>query len=258
MRRALKHHQQLSIPVYARTLDKNGQLRGARKGDKKRVGVGRPRSGPRASERHTTRPALRASQPVHVILRAHADVKSLRTPAMLHAIREALITLAKHEDSFRVIQFSLQRQHIHLLVEARDRSALWRGMQAFGISAAKHINRLLVGADGARRRGSVFPDRYHAVILKSRRQVRNVISYVLNNWRHHDEDRGRSWHLDPFSSAVTFEGWKERAHRDGERFLQPPTYVSPLVWAPKTWLLTTGWRHHGLISAYERPGGGSE
>ncbi|HEY6037334.1 MAG TPA: transposase, partial [Kofleriaceae bacterium] len=121
---------------------------------------------------------------------------------------------------FRVVQFSVQRTHIHLLVEANDRLALAKGMQAFGISAAKHINALIRDEAGKRRRGSVFPDRYHVKILKTPRQVRNCLTYVLNNWRHHGEDQGercRAWHLDPFSSAVTFEGWKERESRDGQR-----------------------------------------
>ena len=176
---------------------------------------------------------------------------------MLFAIREALITLAKREDRFRVVQFSVQRRHVHLLVEAGDRMALARGMQAFCISAAKHINAIIVDANGERRRGSVFPDRYHAVILNSRKQVRNCLAYVLNNWRRHGEDRKRTWLLDPYSSAVCFEGWKERAERGG-RFVQPASYVSPLVWAPKTWLLAEGWRIYGLISAHERPGGDEE
>jgi hypothetical protein len=79
----------------------------------------------------------------------------------------------------------------------------------------------------------------------------------MNNWRHHGEDRRERWQLDPFSSAVAFEGWKEREMRDG-RFVQPPGYVSPLVWAPSTWLLSIGWRQHGLISAFEVPGAGDE
>ena len=214
-------------------------------------GRGRPIKGDRKGEGHRKRPRLRSTEPVHVVLRAHADVGTLRTPAMMHAIRDALITLAKRADEFRVVQFSVQRRHVHLLVEATDRMALARGMQAFAISAAKHINALLG------RRGSVFPDRYHSVILRSRKQVRNCLAYVLNNWRHHEEDRSVSWQLDPFSSAVMFHGWKERAARGG-CYLRPPTYVSPLVWPPKTWLLAHGWQLYGLISAHERPGPSTE
>src|ERR1700712_1514123 len=202
-RRGLKRHQQQSFPTYSKRLDKNQQLRGARKGER-RKGVGRPKKGSRASERHEKRLALRASWPAHVIMRAHTAIGSLRKPDIFHAIREALITVWKLEDSFHVVQFSVQRTHIHLLVEASDRLALAKGMQTFGISAPKTINALIRDEDGKRRRGSVFPDRYHVKILKTPRQVRNCLSYVLNNWRHHGEDKGpraRTWHLDPFSSA---------------------------------------------------------
>src|SRR3569832_52096 len=259
-RRGLKRHQQQSFPSYSMTLDKNEQLRGARKGERRKR-VGRPKKGARASERHKRRLALRASWPAHVILRAHPEIGSLRRGAVFHAIREALITVAKLEESFHIVQFSVQRTHIHLLVEASDRLALAKGMQTFGISAAKHINALIRDEEGKRRRGSVFPDRYHVKILKTPRQVRNCLSYVLNNWRHHDEDkseRSRTWQLDPFSSAVTFEGWKERESRDGQRYVQPPSYLAPLVCAPRSWLLNVGWRRYGLISACEIPGRGDE
>lgn len=257
-RRALKKHVQQAISRYAKRLDKNQQLRGARKGER-RKGVGRPRKGARAGEPHVIRTAFAASNPLHVIMRAHPDIGSLRDQLVLHAIREALITVFKYDD-FHIVQFSVQRTHVHLLVEASGRIALGRGMQAFGISAAKHINALIRDENGKRRRGAVFPDRYFVRVLKTPRQVRNCLAYVLNNWRHHDEDRGaqsRTWKIDPFSSAITFEGWKEQESRGG-RFVQPPTFVAPLVWEPATWLLTTGWRRYGLISAFEVPGGGAE
>ncbi|HEY6039856.1 MAG TPA: hypothetical protein VIV58_36495, partial [Kofleriaceae bacterium] len=146
-RRGLKRHQQQNFPAYSKKLDKHQQLRGARKGER-RKNVGRPKKGPRASERHERRLALRPSWPAHVILRAHPELGSLRTDEVFHAIREALITVAKLEASFHVVQFSVQRTHIHLMVEASDRLALAKGMQTFGISAAKHINALIVDADG--------------------------------------------------------------------------------------------------------------
>ena len=256
MPRARKHHvqQELRMP---RRLDKNGQLRGG-----PRPGAGRPKKPieqGRASERHQVREAFRSNEPVHVILRAHRDVGSLRKGEVLHAIRDALITVFRIDD-FHIVHFSLQRTHIHLLVEARGRTALAKGMQAFGISAAKHINGLIRDGQGRRRRGPVFPDRYHVRILNTPTQVRNCLAYVLNNWRHHGEDRSarsRTWKLDPFSSAITFDGWKEREGR-ASRFIQPPAFVAPLVWEPATWLLKAGWRKRGLISAFQVPGGGAE
>src|SRR5690348_1967065 len=102
-RRALKRHQQQSFPTYAKKLDKNHQLRGARKGEHRKK-VGRPKKRLRASERHKTRLPLHARWPAHVILRADPAVGSLRKDDVFHAIREARITVAKLENSFHVVQ----------------------------------------------------------------------------------------------------------------------------------------------------------
>ncbi|MEO9156766.1 MAG: transposase [Kofleriaceae bacterium] len=124
---------------------------------------------------------------MHVILRASTDLGSLRTPEVFEAIREATLVAFKLEDSFHIVHYSIQRTHIHMIVEASDRLALAKGMQVFGISAAKQINAAVPLREGKRRRGTVFADRYHAVILTNPAQVRNTLRYVLNNWRHHGE-----------------------------------------------------------------------
>jgi len=250
-----KHHVQLDLPKLNRKPDKNQQFRG---GTHKRTG--RPKRGTRASERHKVRPHLPPNHPVHVIMRASADLGSLRTHGVFMAIREATLVASKLEDRFHIVHFSIQRSHIHMIVEAKDRLALANGMKVFGISAAKHINATIRSADGVRRRGTVFADRYHAVILSSPRQVRNTLSYVLNNWRHHREDKRplrRPWKIDPYSSALAFDGWKERDEA-GTRFRLPIGYDGPLVWLPKSWLLSVGWRKRGLVSIFEVPSGGAE
>lgn len=238
--------RQMMFACYARSLDKNGQLRGARKGEKRR-GVGRPPRGPRSSEPHKRRERFRRCTPVHVIIRVHESIASLRRADAMAAIRRALVTTAKRRLRFRICHFTVQNKHLHLIVEADDNFVLAKGMQGFEISAAKHLNAALRQANGRRRRGTVFPDRYHAVRLTSPRQVRNTLNYVLNNWRHHREDRRVNWRIDPFSSAVTFDGW-----RDG-RFRIPLDYVVPLVWLPLTWLLARGWRKRGLIDPDDVP-----
>jgi REP element-mobilizing transposase RayT len=222
----------------------------------KRKGAGRPPKGPRSSERHETRPVLKASQPVHVVMRIVADVGSLRKRHLYKALREATATSLRRRD-FRIVHVSIQATHVHAIVEADDRVALARGMQGFQISAARHINTAISKRTGEPRRGKVFADRYHARILKTPREVRNAIAYVLNNWRHHDEDRAafaRSWKIDPYSSASQFGGWKEL---EDSAFLFPrrATYDPLWVWLPRTWLLKTGWRQHGLIQTAEIPGG---
>ena len=222
----------------------------------KRKGAGRPRKGTRSSERHQVRPRLRASEPVHVTIRALPAISSLRKRDMFLAVREATICIAKYED-VRIVHISIQGTHLHLIVEAHDRLALAKGMQAFQISAAKQINRVVLERTGTKRRGSVFTDRYHARILRTPREVRNCIAYVLNNWRHHGEHEAtfaRGWTVDPYSSGSSFSGWKEL--EDAEVMPHPPaTYRALIVWRPKSYLLSTLWRRHGLIRVDEIPGG---
>jgi hypothetical protein len=242
-------------------LDKNGQRRGG-----KRKGAGRPKSGARASEKHKRRPKLSAYEPVHVVMHARKGIGSLRTHAIFKAIKEATFTAFAHDEraigkadasaatgkvarAFHIVHLSIQSTHIHLIVEASDRMALARGMQAFGISAARHINAALD------RRGNVFSDRYFPRVLKTPTQVRNCIAYVLNNWKHHGESVAslrRPWPVDPYSTASFFDGWKEL---DGQRLVVPSGYDGPMVWWPKTWLLSEGWRKRGLISMHFVPGG---
>jgi hypothetical protein len=139
------------------------------------------------------------------------------------------------------VELSIQRSHLHLIVEASDEVALARGMQGFQVSAARRVNAALATGDRKRRRrGSVFSDRYHAGIITTPRQARHTIAYVLGNWRKHREDLNpavRGWKLDWFSSAPSFAGWSER--------LAGPTpcgYVALHVRAAQTWLMREGWK----------------
>jgi len=138
--------------------------------------------------------------------------------------------------------------HVHLIVEAHDKRALSRGMQGLAIRIAKAINR-------GERRGKVFRDRYHAIVLATPRHVRNALAYVILNARRHDRNRdGASW-IDPFSSGYWFDGWRrdvERLKRESARHLDF-SFESPCA-APRTWLLGVGWRFRGLIDPSEIPG----
>src|SRR5215467_10025105 len=141
----------------------------------KRRGAGRPPKGKRAGAPHKERPALNPRYPVHVVLRVVAAVGSLRRRCVYQAIREATITTARRED-FRIIHLSIQRTHVHLLVEADGKEALAKGMQGFQISAAKQLNAAISHSrPGPRRRGTVFPDRYHAEIITSPTQARHTM-----------------------------------------------------------------------------------
>ena len=135
-----------------------------RRGGRRR-GAGRKPKGKRSGERHEARPEFKAHQPLHVVMRVAPAVGSLRRRTMYKALREATITAAMRE-RFRIVHVSLQRSHVHMLVEAEHKMALGRGMQGFTISAAKNIN-LAFGDGEKRRRGKVFSDRYHVEVIRS-------------------------------------------------------------------------------------------
>ena len=224
------------------------QLRFRTRGGK-RKGAGRRASGPRPIH-HDERIRVVPSVPIHVTCRTLPRVGSLRRDALHAAIRTATTVVGRH-DAFRIIHVSIQRTHLHLLVEADSGRALTAGMCSFLISAARHINRAVRA-----RAGRVF-ERYHARSLTTPREVRNCLSYVLNNWRHHGEHRASAtasrWLVDKYSSGIAFDGWKELGR--GERFITPPGHAALVVWRPRVWLLTTGWLRHGLVSIREVPGG---
>jgi len=259
--------------------DKHGRAKwrdGKRVRLKRRRKPGRKPKGKRAGSPHTKRPELKRGQPVHVVLRVVDAVGSLRRRHMYKALREATIAVAKRElaykedAAFRIVHLSIQRNHVHLLVEADHKMALSRGMQSFQISAAKQLNRALsvdsirVGertrgwmkrAMAKRRRGTVFPDRFHQEIITCPQQARRTLAYVLNNWRKHREDQAdfaAGWNVDPYSTGVYFDGWKEC---EGAEVLWKwrETYQPLIVYLPKTWLLRVGWRAYGLVPFGEVP-----
>jgi REP element-mobilizing transposase RayT len=217
-----------------------------------------PRSEKRSSELHQKREPHDRRHPVHVTIRVVPGLGTLRKRHFYKAIRWATITVAAHA-RFRIVHFSIQRNHIHLLVEAASQRALARGMKGFQISAAKHINRAIGERTGEpRRRGQVFADRYHKHELRSPREVRHALAYVLLNWRRHGEDRSaftKTWKLDPYSTAIDFPGWKELGDSPF-LYRTPPGYEAMIVWLPKTWLLREGWKKRGELSVYEVPGPG--
>ena len=220
----------------------------------KRKGAGRKPKGARAGAPHQARPNVKPNQALHVVLRVVPAVGSLRRREMYKAIREATIIAAVRE-RIRIVHISLQRTHVHLLVEATDKEALARGLQGFQISAARNINTVLGDGKYRRRRGPVFTDRYHLEVITSPTRARHTIGYIVNNWRKHGEDRqgiASTWLVDPYSSGIVFPDWKEL---EGKDFMWPmrATYEPLMVRRPQSWLLREGWKLCGSISASDTP-----
>ena len=200
---------------------------GRRNGAGRKPGPGRP------CVAHRRRPTHDPRRPVHVTLRAAAGIRCLRVDRVFSRVRDAIAS-ASH-DGFRVVHFSVQADHVHLLVESDASAGPSRSVQGLAIRVARAVNRALG------RRGRVWGDRYHARVLATPREVRNALVYVLNNWRKH-VPRARG--LDPRSSAAWFQGWSS-----GTVESSPP---SPVARA-RTWLALVGWRRHGAIDVDERP-----
>jgi len=199
----------------------------------RRPGAGRKPAGPTAGVPHRRRPLHHGGQPVHVTLRAVRGLPSLRRARLFPALRRGLG--AASAATFRVVHYSVQANHVHLLVEAEGTRALGRGMQGLGIRLAKAINRRLG------RRGRVWAERYHGRALRTPREVRHGLVYVLLNGRKHGVI-GRG--IDPCSSGAWFGGWREG--------VEPSPEPAPVA-RPRTWLLSVGWRRTGPIGVDEAP-----
>ena len=220
-----------------------------------RPGSGRKPKGARAGVSHLRRPRLASRFPVLISLRVTDEVWNLRSKRCFRRIRDAF-GKGCDRGSFRLTHYSVQGNHMHLVAEAASTQALARGMQGLAIRIARSLNRLMG------RTGRVFSDRYHARILKSPREVRHALSYVLCNARRHrlvSRDVRRDW-VDPFSSASWFDGWKcgvwfDPSIAETSATARAPAEAStrPPVAPPRTWLLRTGWRRLGLLDPARVP-----
>ena len=215
---------------------------GARaKAGRKPTRPGRPRL------RHGARPALAARFPVHVTKRVCPQVTRLRRFELCKVLRAAFVQGCRRGE-FRICQFSIQGNHIHLICEASDVAQLARGIQGWSVRVARGLNRHLG------RTGAVFDDRYHVEILTTPTQIRHALCYVLQNARRHGEPIDpRFGGMDPFSSAWWFDGWQDDSWRIG---IPPPEMRT--VAEAETWLLKEGWKRSafGLLSITELPPAG--
>jgi len=200
----------------------------------RRVGAGRKRVAVRRSPAHRPRAHHRGRWPVHVTLRARDGLMSLRSARVFPRLQRSLA--ASHKEAFRVVHFSVQSDHVHLVVEGDQAMALVRGVQGMAGRCAKAINRALG------RRGRVWESRYHSRALRNPTEVRRGLVYVLLNFRRHLRAAPT---VDPRSSGPWFVGWRCT--------VATPRGASPVL-PPRTWLAAVGWlRAGGGIAVDEAP-----
>ena len=187
----------------------------------RRAGAGRKKS--KASGMpHLRRAEVAARHPVHVTLRVARGCWSLRSRRALRAL-EAAFHAGRDRFDFRLIHYSVQGNHLHLITEAAGKDSLTRGMKGLEVRLARALNRLM------KRKGRVFGDRYHAHVLKTPREAVRALRYVLMNFAHHAKvwgERVGATFIDPFSSV---------------RYLAADPVGAAPGSGPKTWLLRVGW-----------------
>ena len=209
-----------------------------------RPGAGRPRK--QGAVSHDKRSRFPKRFPQHVTLRLGANTPPIAREYLMRRVIRPCITLCE-KPFFRVVEFNVLSNHVHLICEADDAMTLARGVQGLAIRLARRLNIAL------KRKGKFFGPRYHAVALRSPSQVRNTLRYVLLNRKHHAPAAQRffkGW-IDPYSSGVWFRGWL--APIRSNTIVGDLVTLSPPTRPPRTWLLRVGWRRAGPISYDDRP-----
>ena len=144
--------------------------------------------------RHVKRFRLKKASSLHLTIKVRenkADIQSKRIlKALHHAIKRARLK------GLKVVHYTLEYNHVHLLVESVDNKTLHKGMQAFGITIAKAINKI------KRSKGAVYKNRYHLRLISSPRQLKNVLHYIFNNGVKHKRTNSK---IDLFNSMIAEE-----------------------------------------------------
>jgi REP element-mobilizing transposase RayT len=179
-------------------------------------------------------------------MRVRSGLPSLRYNDEHALLKEAFARSTR--ESFRVVEYSVQSNHLHLLVEARDAESLGRGMIGLSVRIVRRLHKLWGSF------GKLFADRYHARVLRTPREVRNALVYVINNARKHGA--WKAGHVDPYSSGAWFGGWKASPRPAANSAFVKTAESGPRFLArARTWLLSFGWQRHGLIDPRECPAG---
>jgi len=202
-----------------------------------RKGAGRPRQGDRARVSHAGREAFSKEHVVHVTCRLEMGLPSLRNARTVEVLMKHLARVCERA-GFRVVEYSIQGNHIHLLCEATSSEALSAAMNGILSGMARVLN------NHWGRRGRVFADRYHAELISTPTQCRNALLYVLTNAKKHGY-LPLTAGTDPYSTAPWFPfDWYPSRRRDPKPAAQP-----------RTWLLRTGWhtRSRAHLSLHDHP-----
>lgn len=173
---------------------------------------------------HRTREMVNAKTPMHINFKYRC---SIRNKDCLRILKKAIVNARRF--GLRINQFSLQHNHIHLIVEADTNEILTRGMRSLTITFAKRLDK-----------GRVQLERYHLHVLRTIRETKNAIYYVLFNKQKHE--KGTCSTVDEYGSLYYVNNWKElvKAFAIKEKMLLRIRHLKD-HWrqdSPKSWLLS--------------------
>lgn len=193
----------------------------------KRRGAGRKNRS--RTVNHMKREQVAAKHPLHVTMRFKKGLISLRGPEMAKAFKAGLLKAKKA--GLGVVHYAVESNHVHFFSEAGSNESLRSGMASFGSGFGKGVRKATGG------KGSVFEGRYHLRVLKTPRQTKNALAYVLLN---HSKHEGSLPYPDDYCSARYFGDWKSLL---GGRYRvlsadEPPEFLS----VARSWLGREGWR----------------
>lgn len=239
-----------------------------------RAGAGRPNLSKTVN--HMKRPTINGKMPLHITQKLSPGFPSLRTKTLLKEFNKAAREAKKF--GFYVLHFSLLKNHLHMVVEAKNNKALGAGMRSLGCRMAKsiknnanikkdadiekisdvkkipdikNISSVRNSPDDAKiKRNKVFHGRYHLHVLRTPAETKNALKYVLLN---HSQHWNSIDHIDAYSSGHKFEHWPKLLGRrfagliqveaDSNRKLGQinlKTYLDGISPA-QSWLARSGW-----------------
>lgn len=134
---------------------------------------------------HRTREKVKHYQPLHINFKFRTFIKKKDS---LRILKRALINARKQ--GLRIVHFSMQSNHIHLIVEALNNEVLSSGMRALTVTFAKGL-----------KMGKVQVERYHLHVLKTKQEVKHAVHYVAFNQHRHE--KGTYTVIDEFTSALS-------------------------------------------------------
>ena len=175
-----------------------------------------------------------------------AELPSLRGAALAPVVLKAL-EAGNERPGFRLVHFSLQANHDHLICEADGPAALAAAIKGLNVRLARAVNKELG------RTGSVIEDRFHLEVLRSKAQVRNAVRYVLRNGEKHGVHAAVRHGdprpcPDPLSSAAWYGYWKE-----GELNVLSTQSAATIVRPARCYLLREGLRTAERLSLLDAP-----